>query len=123
MKIAVLMLHHENNEGKARGLRSKLDDLYTALRMYRDTDTAASLETPAWIEWDFYRGNVDGQLFDKFQVRFIENAWQVYEPKHTEAKEFKMIVSFYDKNNYDRETIAKMLGICSSTLFKKLGEE
>ncbi|MBN2642860.1 MAG: AAA family ATPase [Victivallales bacterium] len=120
MDIAVLILHHENDEGKARGLKTKLDDLHGAFRLNRQGTSTSSLETPMSVENEFYRGPRNNMLMEPFKIRFINGEWQVYEPAKTEEKELDGIVKFYQNSGYDRDAIAKMLGMSRSALFERL---
>ena len=126
MGIAILILHHANDEGKIRGQKTKLDSLYWILALYRDNHTGTdSLETPMNLKLFPGRGDLNKTLKSEFKIRFDNevNEWQVYEPERDEKAELKLIVEFYKKNKFKMPVIAQMLGMSKSSLFDKLKDK
>ena len=126
MGIAILILHHENDEGKIRGQKTKLDSLYATFRLYREKATGAeSLDTPMKLKFCTYRGHLNETLKSEFKIKFDNetNKWQVYEPERDEKTELKPIVEFYEKGGFKRPAIAQMLGMSKSSLFDKLDDK
>ena len=128
MKIALLILHHENDEGNARGLKTKLDSLYASYRLYRESATKATdakgtknLNTPMSLECRSYRGHLDNIQMETFKIKFDSDKkeWQVYDPIRNAVEELNLIVKFYEKEGFNREETAQMLGMGRSSLFGK----
>ncbi|MGE4300533.1 MAG: AAA family ATPase [Victivallaceae bacterium] len=125
MDIAILIVHHANAEGVARGQQSKLDSLAFKFKLYRDGDEHANLDEPIMVEYEENRYGMDKKLREPFQIRWFatDKKWHVFEPKRNEKEELTIIYDEYKKSGYDRDAICSMLGMGKSALNQKINQE
>ena len=120
MNIAVLIVHHSNDEGLPRGYKKMLDDLYFNIRLYRDDDNPHDLTEPLKVKYVNFRSSLPATMWKEFEIKFVAGKWKVHEPTKNENEELEDIVKAYHARKYKDDSIWEMLGIKSSAFYDRL---
>ena len=124
MGIAVLVTHHANSENEARGLASKMDALFLTVNMSCDPEAPEGDldEQPRIITYQNPRGPMNSKIRVPFKIRFVREKkhWKCDDSLLDENAELALFVDMYKKEEYDRDTICRMLGLEKSALSDRL---
>ncbi|MBS5530217.1 AAA family ATPase [bacterium] len=137
LNLAILLVHHEGNNGEVRGWKCGLDDVYFNLRLYREMDkeekdaspigrfTVKDLEEPLILAYHNARSSIE--KIPAFEVRF-DQKWQEYyreddpdsgkSSEERRREEFKRIVKHYLDKRLENQDIFPLLGISKDTYYK-----
>jgi hypothetical protein len=122
MGIAIILVHHSNEDGSSRGFKNKEDKFYTEVNLHRKGNKIGTLNDEFWVTVKKNRGSAVSVDLEPFQIYLDEKKWKLFDPQITSLEEFGKIVSAYRYNRYYRNAIMEMLDIGKSTYHKYLNE-
>lgn len=123
--MAIVVLHHLNENGRMRGNKAKGFSASVILKMERPDGEAATLATPFNISFEESpRHNILQQDLTPFKGVFKDGLFVVdMESEYSENKALHELYDAYKKTGKTKSEIAGLLGMCESSLENKLKQD
>lgn len=123
--IAILIVHHANHEGEAKGLKEKCQGLALSLKLTRTDVVQEDLEDPVTIEYGDDRYGIPKKLKKPFQIQYSnkDKLWHSVDPSYDENETLKIFYNNYIDRGYGRDNACVMLGLGKTAINDRINKK